>query len=185
MVWPIRRSGPTGRPVGQCLPPDQRVLTPDGYRHISAMDARDPVVTGLGRVRLVITIDVWRVDEPLYHLRTERGHVLRATGEHPVLARRGLDLPEWVSAADVRPRDMVGIFGASTLPWSTGRQRPELPGGGVAVMREESGLYLALDWVPLAAVDAAPYVGPVYDMDVEEDHTFVSEGFVLAACGRR
>jgi intein/homing endonuclease len=32
-------------------------------------------------------------------------------------------------------------------------------------------------------VDAAPYAGPVYNLDVEEDHTFVSEGVVLGVCG--
>lgn len=185
MDWPISCRGPLVRGVGRCLPPDQRILTPEGYRPISAVDVRESVVTALGRARLVTAIDIWDVDEPLYHFRTVRGHALRSTGEHPVLARRGDGLPEWVRSEELRSGDAVGVYGATALPWRPGQRRPEWPRGGVTVMREESSLYLGLDWVPLIAADAAPYAGPVYALDVEEDHSFVSEGIVLGACGRR
>lgn len=34
-----------GNGTGRCLPPDQRVLTPYGYRPIAEVDVRDAVIT--------------------------------------------------------------------------------------------------------------------------------------------
>jgi len=166
---------------GRCLPPAQRVLTPDGYRPIAAVDARAAVVTGLGRVRWVVGVHNRQADEPLHHLRTARGNVLRATGEHPVLARRQEGLPEWVPAGALRAGDLVAIFGLTSLGgWPRGQRDPARGGPALAV-REDAETYLGLDWVPLETAEAAPYCGLVYDLDVEEDHSFVSEGLVLRA----
>ena len=182
----------TGSARGRCLPPDQRVLTPSGYRAIAQMDVRDAVITALGRPRLVIAVHCREADEPLYRLWTERGNLLRATGEHPVLARPDEGLPRWVTAADLRPGCLVAIFGRTVLDGgrSVREPRPGVPHfrapeaeGGVATVASEEGVpYLAVDWVPLVAADAAPYTGLVYDLDVEEDHSFISEGVVCSGC---
>ena len=170
------------------LPPDQRVLTPDGYRPASAMDSRDAVVTGRGRVRVLIAVHRRTVAEPLYRLCTVRGNVLRATGAQPVLARRGEGVPEWVPAAAIGAGDLVAVFGSTSLG---GWARAGIPAGPAAgpttavVLREEAGTYVGLDWVPLASIDAAPYCGPLYALDVEEDHSLISEGWMLSACRGR
>jgi len=118
---------------GRCLPPAQRVLTPDGYRPIAAVDARAAVVTGLGRVRWVVGVHNRQADEPLHHLRTARGNVLRATGEHPVLARRQEGLPEWVPAGALRAGDLVAIFGLTSLGgWPRGQRDPARGGPALA-----------------------------------------------------
>lgn len=75
MAEGIGRGNGTG--TGRCLPPDQRVLTPHGYRPIAEVDVRDAVITALGRSRLVIAIYCHEMEGPLYHLRTERGNLLR------------------------------------------------------------------------------------------------------------
>gem|GEM_PF-4132749 len=172
-----------------CLPPDQRVLTPQGYRPVAEIDAGEAVVTALGRSRPVVRVRWLEVDEPLFHLRTARGHLLRATGEHPVLARPDEGVPRWTAASTLRPGALVAVFGRTVLADPAGgwrRRPPDGPGAsGLATMaREESAVYLGVDWVPLAAADAAPYAGLVYDLDVEQDHSFISDGVVCAACAR-
>jgi intein/homing endonuclease len=184
----LERPSSSGLPAwtwkGRCLPPDQRVLTPDGYRPVAAIDARDAVVTGRGRARLVVGVQSREADEPLYRLRTERGNLLRVTGEHPVLVRRQEGLPEWLPAAALRAGDLVAVFGATSLGGWTGRRRsPDgAPGSAAVVLREDAETYVGLDWAALDIAEASPYRGWVYDLDIEEDHSFVSEGFVLSAC---
>jgi len=189
--------GPNGNTCGQsigdgvsqdrrhCLPPDQRVLTQDGYRPIAELDVRDTVITATGHSRLVTRIHCRDANEPLYHLRTARGNLLRTTGDHPVLARPDEGRPRWVPAADLRAGHLVAILGGTVFEGGARGHRPRpdpapRSGAVATVLREEGAVYLAVDWVPLVAADAAPYAGLVYDLDVEEDHSFISGGMV---CG--
>ena len=160
--------------VGGCgagLPPDQRVLTPDGYRAVAAIDVRDRIVTGVGRERLLIGLRV-RPAAALVRLVTAAGLVLRAAAEQPVLARRQEGVPEWIAAGRLRPGDLAGFLESARGP-------------GRAPAASRSGLAVAaavgLDWLVVADVQSVPYGGPVYTLSVEEDHSCVSEGWVLAA----
>lgn len=174
---------------GRCLPPDQRVLTPLGYRPIAQIDTGQAVLTAFGRSRPVVRVRWTEVDAPLHHLRTARGHLLRATGEQAVLARPDEGVPRWMAASALRPGALVGVFGRTVLADPAGgwrRRPPDAAGGaGLATLaHEEPATYVGVDWVPLTAADAAPYAGLVYDLDVEQDHSFISDGVICAACAR-
>lgn len=181
----LGRSSPRQR----CLPPDQRVLTPQGYRPVAEIDAGEGVITALGRTRAVLRSHCVEVREPLFRLRTVGGHLLRATGEHPVLARREEGMPQWTAASALYPGTLVAVFGRTVLACSAGgRRRPPRygvdPSGLATLAREQSAVYFGVDWMPLATSDAAPYAGLVYNLDVEEDHSFLSDGIVCGACTR-
>ena len=165
---------------GHCLPPDQRVLTEDGYRPVSEVVPGDRLVTGQGRLCTLTQVQCFAVAEPLFHIATVAEHVVRLTGDHLVLAHHGGGVGGWVPARGLKPGDWVAVRGGGTLP-RTPRVRPG--SGPVATLLEEPALYLSMRWVAVATVDPAPYVGLVYDLSVAGDASFISEGFVLGARG--
>ncbi|MDQ2714868.1 MAG: adenosylcobalamin-dependent ribonucleoside-diphosphate reductase [Chloroflexota bacterium] len=108
-----------------CMPPDQEVLTADGYRPISEIKIGDLVVTHLNRLRPVVHKFERETEETLYIIRPKKmGYDdLRLTGDHKVYiirsesvnkhrSRDGLHLehePEWIPAKEIKPGDYVAI----------------------------------------------------------------------------
>ena len=108
-----------------CMPPDQEVLTADGYRPISEIKIGDLVVTHRNRLRPVLHKFERETEETLYIIRPrEMGYDdLRVTGDHKVYvvrsewvnehrSRDGLRLqhePVWIPAKDIKPGDYVSV----------------------------------------------------------------------------
>lgn len=129
-----------------CLPPDQEVLTPDGYRPICELRVGDMVISGKKRARRVTHVFSRHTREPLYLIQPRKlgFDPLRLTGEHPVLAirqesvnrhrsRDGLRLkepPQWMKARDLRVGDFVAVgWDAETSAASALRVIDHLPVG--------------------------------------------------------
>src|SRR6266852_6326776 len=108
-----------------CMPPDQEVLTADGYRPISEIKIGDLVVTHRNRLRPVLHKFERETEETLYIIRPQKmGYDdLRVTGDHKVYivrsewvnkhkSRDGLCLqhePDWIPAKEIKPGDYVAI----------------------------------------------------------------------------
>jgi len=108
-----------------CMPPDQEVLTAQGYRPISEIKVGDLVVTHRNRLRPVLHMFERETEEALYIIQPKKiGYdELRVTGEHKVYALRsewvnkhrsrdGLRLqqePAWIPAKDMKPGDYVAV----------------------------------------------------------------------------
>src|SRR5215469_5693183 len=108
-----------------CMPPDQEVLTADGYRPISEIKIGDLVVTHRNRLRPVLHKFERETEETLYIIRPKKmGYDdLRVTGDHKVYvvrsewvnthrSRDGLRLqhePDWIPAKEIKPGDYVAI----------------------------------------------------------------------------
>lgn len=106
-----------------CMPPEQEILTAEGYKPLGAVKVGDLVVTHRNRVRPVLHRFERDADEPLYIIRSRKiGYDdLRLTGEHKVYAirsawvnkhksRDGLRLaqqPDWIAAQDLKVGDFV------------------------------------------------------------------------------
>lgn len=106
-----------------CMPPDQEVLTPEGYRPIGLLRVGDQVITHRGRPRTITHVFSRETEETVYHIRAAKLGFddLRLTGEHPVLALRaewvdkqggrgGITVrrePEWIPARELRVGDYV------------------------------------------------------------------------------
>lgn len=164
------------------LLPGQRVLTAFGYRALTDLEVGDAVVSGRGRLRLVVRTGSRTLGGALYRLVTEGDHVLRVGSDQPVLGRRDDEPPRWWPARDLRPRDAVATLGGASRAWDWRRPHPRADGDGSLVLHEEQTLYASLDWVPLVAADAAPYAGQVCGLEVEDDRNCVVEGVVVTAC---
>lgn len=108
-----------------CLPPDQEILTPAGYKAIKDIQVGDLVITGKKRARRVNHVFVRDTKEPIYHIKPKKLGFddVRLTGEHPVLAirdewvnkhrdRDGLKLkkePQWIKASELKKDDFVAV----------------------------------------------------------------------------
>lgn len=108
-----------------CMPPDQEVLTANGYRPISQLAVGDLVVTHRNRLRPVLHRFERETAEPLYIIRPKKiGYdELRVTGEHKVYiirsewvnkhkSRDGLRLqhePDWIPAKDIKLGDYIAV----------------------------------------------------------------------------
>jgi ribonucleotide reductase alpha subunit len=106
-----------------CMPPEQEVLTAEGYKPIAEVKVGDLVVTHRNRLRPVRHKMERETEELLYIIKPKKlGYDdLRVTGDHKIYAiraewvnkhksRDGLRLkqtPDWIPAKDLRPGDYV------------------------------------------------------------------------------
>src|SRR5438876_11339676 len=158
-----------------CLPPDQEVLTKDGYRPISEIKIGDLVVTHRNRLRPVLHKFERETEETLYIIRPKKmGYDdLRVTGDHKVYvvrsewvnrhkSRDGLHLqhePDWIPAKEIKPGDYVAI-----VTYYEDKFPPDII----------SFEYDGLKWVRVDEIAVEDYSGIVLDIEVEEDHSFIS-----------
>jgi ribonucleotide reductase alpha subunit len=160
-----------------CMPPDQEVLTADGYRPISEIKMGDLVVTHRNRLRPVVHKFERETEEALYIIRPKKiGYDdLRVTGDHKVYiirsewvnthkSRDGLRLqhePDWIPAKDIKPGDYVATPDVDLKDYIE---------------------YDSLRWIQIDEIAVEDYSGTVLDIEVEEDHSFVSAGVVVSNC---
>src|SRR3989441_7265745 len=161
------------------MPPDQEVLTADGYRPIAQIKIGDLVVTHRNRLRPVLHKFERETEETLYIIRPKKmGYDdLRVTGDHKVYivrsewvnkhkSRDGLRLqhePDWIPAKEIKPGDYVAI-------------------AYDGVDLEYYFEYDSLKWVRVEEIAVEDYSGIVLDIEVEEDHSFISAGIVVSNC---
>ncbi|HZR39756.1 MAG TPA: ribonucleotide reductase N-terminal alpha domain-containing protein, partial [Ktedonobacteraceae bacterium] len=172
-----------------CMPPDQEVLTADGYRPISDIKIGDLVVTHRKRLRPVLHKFERVTEETLYVIRPKKvGYDdLRVTSEHKVYvirsewvtrhrSRDGLRLqhePDWIPAKEMQPGDFVAIVYNDEEHLSNRIQAPE---------HSTDFEYDGLTWVRVEEIAVEEYSGIVLDIEVEEDHSFISAGVVVSNC---
>jgi ribonucleoside-diphosphate reductase alpha chain len=132
-----------------CMPPDQELLTADGYKPIGDVKVGDLVVTHRSRLRPVLHKFERETDEPLYIIRPKKIGFddLRVTGDHKIYiirsewvnkhnSRDGLRLkqePDWIPAKDIKPGDYVAVgYNAEECPHEPIRLSDYLDGYEVA-----------------------------------------------------
>src|SRR6266446_4196763 len=177
-----------------CMPPDQEVLTADGYRPISEIKIGDLVVTHRNRLRPVVHKFERETEETLYIIRPKKmGYDdLRVTGDHKVYiirsewvnkhkSRDGLHLqhePDWIPAKEIKPGDYVAVvYDGEEYPPIFGVQAPEH-----SIDLKYYFEYDSLKWVRVDEIAVEDYSGIVLDIEVEEDHSFISAGIVVSNC---
>ena len=146
-----------------CFVPGTRVLMADGsYRPIETVEVGDEVVTHEGRPRKV-THRFERVFEgnlqEIHVAQFERP--ILATENHPFRVKSGTQQKEWVSAGEIS-------VGTSLL----GPERYE--GRNEETLKQDDLAWWGNCRVHrVAETRTTPYVGTVYNLEVEEDHSYV------------
>ncbi len=167
-----------------CMPPDQEVLTAEGYRPIAEIKIGDLVVTHHNRLRPVLHKFERETEETLYIIRPKKvGYDdLRLTGDHKVYvvrsewvnthkSRDGLRLqhePDWLPAKEIKAGDYVATG------YNSEDRSPDII--------DRHFEYDGLKWVRVDEIAVEDYAGIVLDIEVEEDHSFISAGVVVSNC---
>ena len=165
-----------------CFPAGTLITTREGFKPIDKIEIGDEVLTHLGRYRRVTEVMQRQADEPLVRLLVwaavgptsatvilnEPGFEVRATANHPVLAFRAVAVeasadvaalaPEWIEAGKLEKGDYIAV----ARP--TGRR---------------IGVY---DVSRVAVIEADPFEGTVYNLQVDDDESYVAEGIVVHNC---
>lgn len=200
-----------------CMPPDQELLTADGYKPIGDVKVGDLVVTHRSRLRPVLHKFERETDEPLYIIRPKKIGFddLRVTGDHKIYiirsewvnkhkSRDGLRLkqePDWIPAKDIKPGDYVAVGFSEASAFEPVYASPrreaypitaapaaypvQLSGAAVPVIEESPDdlvEYDGLQWSPVDEIAVEDYSGVVMDIEVAEDHSFISAGVVVSNC---
>ncbi len=169
------------------------MLTAEGYKPIAEVQVGDFVVTHRNRLRRVLHKFERETEEPLYVIEAEglAEGTLRLTGEHKILVIRSewvgahgayreaawipaqeLKVGDYVAALQVRqsqPVPVAMLGGDAALP---------APTHGTSRQFKQEGL----QWGQISRISTEPYIGTVLDIEVEEDHSFISAGLVVSNC---
>ncbi|MCI0544070.1 MAG: Hint domain-containing protein [Actinobacteria bacterium] len=140
-----------------CFPAGARVMTREGFTPIEKIEPGDLVLTHEGRYQHVVETMQRQIDEDLVRLHIGN-QVLTATQNHPLLRICGNEI-EWVAAGDIGLGDAV-----FTMP------------------NHESGKRRLGTAVPALRIDMVPFSGTVYNLQVEEDESYVVDGVVVHNC---
>ncbi len=164
-----------------CFPAGTKITVEGGTKAIETVEAGDSVLTHEGRYRKVTDTMARRVDEPLVRLNLlhrvpgrSLGRVvpkpLVATENHPILAFRkavadGSDgssvlKPEWIDAGKLEVGDVA------VLP-ATASGAPRVGEYSIA---------------GIGGIRRVAHSGMVYNLQVEEDESYVADGVVVHNC---
>lgn len=138
-----------------CFPKSVRVLTKKGYVTIDQVQKGDYVYTHKARFKKVLS-KATSVQNGLLDVKAMGGPIVTATKDHPFLIRRA-DQLMWCPADELSEGDLMCVV--------TG----ELG---------ESFTFKQVQYVKASKCTHAR----VYSLQVEEDHSFVAEGFVVKNC---
>ena len=186
-----------------CFPATARISTSEGFKAIEKVEPGDQVLTHRGRYRTVLETMQRQVEEELVSLRISKltATPFVATINHPVLALRRAEVkagyltPQWVPAGDLevgdyvvtsRPTDSYVIPEPFDLAEFAGpnfelaeRVDVEIPfsaNRGRSLRIGEDRAYR------VQSTARVPFFGTVYNVQVEEDETYVADGVVVHNC---
>jgi hypothetical protein len=149
-----------------CVPAGTMIRMADGSaKPIQDVKFSDEVVTAEGNVKKVTrTMDRYTNEPLLTPIMWEHSH-FHATGEHPILTKRG-----YVRLIDLKTGDEV-----ASPRWWMGRDDNGNPDHGT----ERDETYL---WRYVYDVDSKPFDGHVFNLEVEDDHSYVADGLGVHNC---
>ncbi len=170
-------SGTSLQQLSSCLTEDQFILTSDGFKPIKDVKVGDLVVTHRGRLRSVLKTSKRYTHEDLYIIKT-KDLKLKVTGEHPILALKVEDtkqgvLPYWLKASEINKGDYIARFNLSYF---------DLDHIYVWSSLAETEYLWPYSLTHIEEIMIQDFEGYVYNLEVEEDNTYIANGIVVHNC---
>lgn len=150
-----------------CIPSRQVINTARGAVPIEQVIHGDLVLTHQGRWRPVTELHRNLFVGHLVRIMVSDGRVVRMTPNHKVFTRRG-----WVEAAGLNTHDEIGDLHSCLIPGADTFCSPTRP----SITQQQSGN------VDIAQIEQEPFSGLVYNLGVEEDHSYCVDGLALHNC---
>jgi len=175
-----------GNPLGMgsaCFHPNQPIITKDGPKEIKDIKAGDVVLTHKGRFRRVEKVFI-RFAESL--LQVNCGNLpkptMLVTEEHPVLSFKN-NILQWTPISKLRKGDSVALSYPKTV--FDGTKVNENHNGDNTVLLNDTlrDIYVeTMKFTEIDEISKVDYVGPVYNLEVEEDHSYVANMVSVHNC---
>jgi len=141
---------------GVCLDGDTLVVTRSGYKKIKDIKPGELVLTHKGNWKRVLDVHRVRAGE-LLEIATNTGKVIRCTPDHMILAGN-----RFVRAEDLEVGRTVLALGSEDVGCSSGER----------LYADEK----------IVRIEKVSHDGEVYDLTVEDDHSFVANGLFTHNC---
>jgi pyruvate formate lyase activating enzyme len=186
-----------------CFLPGTLVMTERGFEPIEAMFARgqpteNPEVRILGwttalthenRLRVVKTAFEHFYAGPVLEIRVRGTPTLRCTPDHPIFAAVSDEVLTKVRADRLKVGDKVAIpRTAASARKPIVESDMELAGGVSALtLVAAGGLNVSQEFdeyvlTPIVDIREKTYIGPVYNIEVEQDHSYTANLIAVANC---
>jgi len=154
-----------------CFTGDTLVLTTEGWKPIVDVKVGDKVITHKNNIKSVLN-SCFTGERPILRVEVSGGISLRTTSNHKFYIRMSNDeshlSPSWLSIGAAQKGDLVGIL-------KNDLNIEKYPSTFV----EEDSLYY---WVEIEDVIETEEIEKVYDIEVEDDHSFIAEGIAVHNC---
>ena len=186
-----------------CFLPGTLILTERGFEPIDAMFAGgrptgNPEVRLLGRTTALTHRNRFRtVTKAFQHfygggileIHVQGTPTLQCTPDHPLFATRSGDEPTKMRADHLKVGDRIAIpRTAAVAPNSIVETDMESADGmGATTLIAERGLSISKEFeayvlAPITEIREKNYVGPVYNIEVEQDHSYTANLIAVANC---
>lgn len=153
-----------------CFTGNMGVVTKEGYKRIDLIEIGDEVVTYKNRWRRVMNFfeqgekEIYEVGYRGVNIETTKNHKFWVR----IKTRKGYFEPRWMEAGELREGDLMAVSKHSY-------NRPRFP---EEYVMEDELFY----WVGMEYARETGRTEKVYDIEVEDDHSFVVEGVVAHNC---
>ena len=156
-----------------CLPADQKIYTKDGYKPISEIQVGDIVYTK-GRTWEKVVKKFDNGVHPTCIIKTLCGEPIRCTLNHKFWVRKLDEEPKFVEAKDLS----MGYHFCVPVELNKEYYKNEEYRNKKFCALEQDG-YL---WFPLISIEQTGESEHVYNIEVENDHSYIVSGCVSANC---
>lgn len=159
-----------------CFPAGTMILTREGYRPVEQIAVGDEVLTHRNRWRKVTA--TMNAARRLVCIHAANHANLEVSTEHPFYARTiqdgELSAPGWVRAGDLGPQHLLAspikLPDGGPVPWC-----PKARGNGGRIDGD-------MLWSAVNEVVDLEWTDEVFNLSVEEDESYVAEGFIVHNC---
>lgn len=150
-----------------CFPPETLVMTVSGRKRISDIRIGEFVLTHNDRFRQVTDVQESEFTGRLMRITIQdsesSGRYIRLTENHPLWVYRRGEQPQWIAALEVKPGDSLC---------------------DIDYMENVTPTSHYSVWRNITEVEYEPfdYEGFVYNLEVDEDHSYTAGGFAVSNC---
>ena len=142
-----------------CFKAGTLITTPDGFKPIEEIEIGNEVITGSGNIKKVEKINT-RYTNDTVEIKATGCQPIYSTSEHPFLVRKNSNsettAAQWIKAKDICINDKLALYGTDT-DWQ-------------------------IEWVDVESIDSSIEGYEVYNMSVEDDHTYIANGVIVHNC---
>lgn len=175
IIWCHNNNIPTGTGRGSCFTKDNIVLTENGYKFINNISIGEKVYTHKGRLRTVTDTQKYNINEELYQFKyinqgsMHKKYPITCTKDHKFLIKRNYSV-YWENAENMVVGDML------YYPYiERGYNCKE----SYKIRRTKN----RSQWLPITEINKTEkIIEDVYDLTVEEDHSFIVNNIAAHNC---